>query len=109
MEQDSYRRLKILKAEEKVKKIKGLYFHLFIYLIVNLVWVIALLVIGEMSSYTRYGFWGMGYGQLSMAFFWGIGLLIHWLLVSIKNISISKNWEERKIKELLEKDKQRWE
>lgn len=109
MENDSYRRLQILKAEEKVKEIKGFYFHLFIYLIVNLAWVIVLLVMGEMSSYTKYGFWGMGYGQLSMVFFWGIGLLIHWLLVFIKNISISKNWEERKIKELLEKDKQRWE
>lgn len=109
MEQDYDRRLQVLKAEEKVKKLKGFYFHLFIYLFVNLVWFIVLLAIGEISSYTKYGFWGMGYGQLSMALFWGIGLLIHWVFIFGNNISISKKWEDKKIKEILNKDRQRWE
>lgn len=108
MEQD-YNRQQVLRAEEKVKELKGFYIHLLIFLVVNLVWFIILLAIGEISSYTRYGFWGMGYGQLSMILFWGIGLLSHWLILFGKNIIISKKWEDKKIKEILNKDRQRWE
>jgi hypothetical protein len=38
-------------------------------------------------------------------FFWGIGLAAHWLGVFGKNIVFSKAWEERKIKEFMDKDK----
>lgn len=109
MEQDYNKRMQRLKAEEKVKEIKGFYIHLFVYLMINLVWFIILLALGELSSYTRYGFWGMGYGQASMALFWGIGLLIHWLFIFGKTISISKKWEDKKIKEILNKERERWE
>jgi len=109
MEQDTSRRLQVLKAEKKVKKIKRFYVHIFIYFVVNLVWFIVLLILGELSSYTKFGFWGMGYGQISMALFWAIGLLVHGQFVFAKNISISKKWEDKKIKALLEKESQRWE
>lgn len=109
MKQEHFKKIHVLEAEEKVKNIKGFYFHLIIYLVTNIAWVIVLAAIGEMSSYTKYGFWGMGYGQLSMALFWGIGLFIHWLFIFGKNMSISKKWEDKKIKEILNKNKQRWE
>ncbi|MCK5638887.1 MAG: 2TM domain-containing protein, partial [Flavobacteriaceae bacterium] len=40
------------------------------------------------------------------AFFWGIGLMFHAYGVFGKNLLFSKDWEERKIKEIIEKDKQ---
>ena len=109
MELDNNKRLQRLKAEEKVREIKGFYIHLFIYVMVNLVWFIVLLALGELSSYTKYGFWGMGYGQFSMALFWGIGLVSHWLFIFGKDFFISKKWEARKIQEILDKENERWE
>ncbi len=41
----------------------------------------------------------------SVWFFWGIGLASHWLHVFGKNVFFSKNWEEKKIREFMEKDK----
>ena len=44
------------------------------------------------------------------AFFWGIGILAHGLSVFLPNMILGNNWEERKIKELMEKEKQnKWE
>ena len=39
------------------------------------------------------------------AFFWGIGLLAHGLTVFVPNWIMGQNWEERKIKEFMEKEK----
>ncbi|WP_250434368.1 2TM domain-containing protein [Hanstruepera flava] len=109
MEQDAFKPYQQDKAEKRVKEIKGFYVHVFIYLVTNLVWIMILLYYNQMSSYTQYGFWGMGYGQVAMAVFWGVGILSHWFLVFGKNISFSKKWENRKIKELLDKENQKWE
>ena len=109
MKRDSYKDYHVVNAEKKVKEIKGFYFHLFLYLVVNLTWVFVLLVSNEMSSYSQYGFWGMGYGHITMALFWGIVVLIHWLLVFGNTLSCSKKWENRKIQELLKEEKQYWE
>jgi len=43
--------------------------------------------------------------MLSTAFFWGIGLAFHAYGVFGKHLLFSKDWEERKIKEFMEKDK----
>lgn len=93
-----------LGAEKKVKNIKGFYRHLFLYLIVNIIWIIILINLNEVPSFSQYGFWGMGYGYYATALFWGIGILAHWLGVfGIKSI-FSKEWEKRKIQELIDKD-----
>jgi hypothetical protein len=44
------------------------------------------------------------------AFFWGIGLLAHGLSVFVPNWIMGQNWEDRKIKEFIEKEKaNKWE
>lgn len=98
-----------LKAANKVKRLKGFYFHLFLYLIVNLAWFLFLLLSNHLSSYYEYGFWGMGYGHVSTAVIWGVVLIVHYLLISVMKLSFSKKWEERKIQELLGEEKQYWE
>jgi len=40
----------------------------------------------------------------STAFFWGIGLFFHWFGVFGRNFLFTKQWEERKIKEFMDKN-----
>jgi hypothetical protein len=56
---------------------------------------------------------GESYFQLrnfTTAFFWGIGLLVHTLSTFMPNWIFGQNWEEKKIQELIEKEKsEKWE
>jgi hypothetical protein len=46
----------------------------------------------------------------STALFWGIGLIAHGLSVFGRNLFFGQNWEERKIQELMENNKdKKWE
>jgi hypothetical protein len=95
---DFAREDKYIRAKKRVKEISGFYWHLFFYLLIN----IGLLVFsnnifreGELFEWQNY----------STAFFWGIGLFLHWFGVFGKNLLFSKDWEERKIKEFMEREK----
>jgi len=92
------------RAEKRVKDIKGFYWHLFWYLAVN----IFLTFGGPIWKFVSNGSFDLSnihFGNFSVWFFWGIGLVSHWLHVFGKNIFFSKNWEERKIKEYMDQDK----
>lgn len=91
-EEDRY-----LRAKKRVNQIKGFYWHLFWYLVINI--MIAVVIYKSLEPGQTLNFWNM-----STAFFWGIGLLAHGLTVFGKNILFSKNWEDRKIKEFMDKD-----
>jgi hypothetical protein len=96
--------IKYQEALKRVKKIKGFYTHALVYVIINLMIVIVNiqnLDLGE--SYFQYQ-------NFSTAFFWGIGLTAHGLSVFVPQWFLGNNWEERKIKELMEKEKNsKWE
>ncbi|RXR19094.1 2TM domain-containing protein [Flavobacterium amnicola] len=96
--------IKYQEAQKRVKKIKGFYTHAAIYLLVNI--MIVIINIQNLEP-------GESYFKLEnffTAFFWGLGLLTHALSVFLPNIILGSNWEEKKIKELMEKDKQnKWE
>ncbi len=93
------------RAEKRLKQIKGFYVHLFWYLIVNMGFTTAII----------YGkIWRPGYsfslesltahlelGYFSIWFWWGIGMFFHWYGVFGKNLFFSKEWEQRKIQELM--------
>lgn len=79
-------------AKKRVLEIKGFYQHLVSYLIINA----ALLVINLLTSPQYLWFLWPLVG-------WGIGLAFHAL--SVFGGLWGKSWEERKIKELMEKDK----
>ena len=96
--EERYRR-----AEKRLKEIKGFYWHLFWYLAVN----IFLTFGGTIVSFFSDGSFEVrhfNFGSFSVWFFWGIGLAAHWLNVFGKNVFFSRNWEERKIKEFMDKD-----
>lgn len=89
-ENERYRR-----AKERVEEIKSFYSHLFIYIIVNL----ALFIINMLTSpHSLWFYWPL--------FGWGIGLLIHAFSV-FGTKRFLQDWEEKKIKELMEKDKKK--
>jgi len=90
-----------LRAEKRLKELKGFYSHAFIYVLINLILI-------SMIAYNSDGdFWN--YGTFSTAFFWGIGLFFHGMGVFSKTVLFSKKWEERKMQEYMEKDQAKWE
>lgn len=90
-----------LKAQNKVKKIMGFYRHLMVYVIIN---IFLIIIINVNSSAS---FWS--FETFSTAFFWGIGLGFHALGVFGPDLVFGKNWENRKIKEYMDKENNRWE
>ena len=89
--------IKYLEAKKRVKRIKGFYIHALIYVLVN---------IGLIITNTSVG--GSGFNSIDTywtAIFWGIGLAGHGLSVFLPNFILGKNWEEEKIRELMNKNK----
>lgn len=95
---------KYYEALKRVKRIKGFYTHALVYVVINLMFVVINYQnLGEGESYFQWH-------NFITAFFWGIGLLAHGLSVFLPGMILGNNWEERKIKELMEKEKNnKWE
>lgn len=92
-------------AYKRVKRIKGFYVHLLVYILVNTFIIVAN---NNESISENHVFWS--WENFSTALFWGIGLMAHGLSVFGKNIFFGHNWEERKIQEFMKKDKNtKWE
>ena len=84
---------KYLDAKNHVKKVKGFYIHALVYTLVNLFIIFDNILddhhsIGDMDNYWT-------------AIFWGIALIMHGLTVFMPNFILGKDWEDRKIKELM--------
>jgi len=92
-------------AYKKVKRIKGFYVHLLVYIFVN-----AIIISSNFYGNSNQDPISWSWQTFSTALFWGVGLLAHGLSVFGRNIFFGQNWEERKIKEFMEKDKnEKWE
>lgn len=104
MERDYFEEERYLIAEKRVKKIKGFYWHLFWYVMVNLFISISK-IIGNIRNGETFSEAFFDFGTFAVWIFWGIGMFFHFLGVFGKNITFSKDWEERKIKEFMDKDK----
>ena len=106
MEENSMKKVQYQEALRRVKKIKGFYIHLLVYIMVN-----TLIVFTNSNDDFFNGnkdFWI--FETFSTALFWGIGLTAHGLSVFGRNLFFGENWEERKIKEFMEKEKnEKWE
>jgi hypothetical protein len=95
--------IKYLRAKKRVEKIKGFYVHLIIYLIIN-TFLSGIIIFGIMQEEgDSLGEVIQNFGVYSTWVFWGIGIFFHWLGVFGFNV-VGKNWEERKLKEILEKE-----
>ena len=91
-----------IRAQKKVKAIKGFYVHLFIFLGINLV-----LLIGNMLAQGdwRYVFiWQNHFGMI----FWGIGVFFHGFGVFGLDLIFGRSWEDKKINEIMNRDKKKY-
>ena len=96
--------LKFERARKRVKAIAGFYRHFAIYIIVNI------FLIATQYFNLDPGEKFLQFSTFSTAFFWGIGLLFHALGVFGRNVFLGRDWEEKKIKEFMDRDKQtKWE
>jgi pilus assembly protein TadC len=88
------------RAKKKLKKLLGFYRHLTVYILVNIFLIILITVNRDDNE----GFWD--FRTFSTAIFWGIGLMFHFFGVFAPDFLFGKNWEERKMKEYMDKDKE---
>jgi len=94
------------RAQKRVKAISGFYKHLTVYVIINL----GFLAVKALNSGHGHPFFE--FSNFSMAIFWGVGLLVHALSTFGAGIFLGENWEERKIREIMEREKRqgkKWE
>jgi hypothetical protein len=90
-------------AYKKVKRIKGFYSHLKVYIIVNIIIIVSSLnriYIGNHFEIRGFQNWEI----YSTAFYWGIALVIHAFTVFGPDIFFNGNWEQKKIREYMDKD-----
>lgn len=87
-----------LRAQKRLKEIKGFYGHAFWYVVVNLFIIIMIALNSDGNIWN--------FGTFSTPVFWGIGLAFHALSVFGKNFFFSKSWEDKKIREYLEKEEE---
>jgi hypothetical protein len=83
-------------AKKRVDEIKGFYGNLVSYIVVNM----GLLALNLLTSPNHLWFYWPMLG-------WGIGVIIHGMKVFNFMPFLGKDWEERKIKEFMEKDNER--
>ncbi|MBK9332397.1 MAG: 2TM domain-containing protein [Ignavibacteria bacterium] len=81
-------------ARKRVKALKGFYTNLFVFIVVN----IFLMIINLITSPGNLWF-------LWVVFGWGIGIAFQAFSVFGKNAVLGSDWEEKKIKEYMDKNK----
>ncbi|MBL7868823.1 MAG: 2TM domain-containing protein [Flavobacterium lindanitolerans] len=92
------------RAQKRVKSILGFYKHLIAYVLVNL------FLISRHYFDLKPGEEFFKFSTFSVAFFWGFGLAVHAASVFGKNIFLGGDWEERKINEIIKREKaSKWE
>jgi len=101
--QDMNEQIRYERIKKRVRAVSGFYKHLTAYVLVN----IFLIVLKYVRLETGETFWS--FSTFSTAFFWGIGLAFHALGVFGNHVLFGKDWEERKIRALMDKEKgSRW-
>lgn len=94
-------------ARKKVNAIKGFHSHLTAYIIVNIVLLLlkanVVSALADQDIDWNFEKW-LNWNSWGTVIFWGIGLLIHGLYVYRHKFRFLKNWEERKIREILEEE-----
>ena len=101
-------KIKYDRAKKRVEAIKGFYSHVRAYIVVNL--IILLLRANVMNFVKGGGFdtidfqdW-LDWNSYLTPVLWGLGLALHGIYVFYGRSNFVKDWENRKIKEIMDKD-----
>jgi hypothetical protein len=96
---DMNEQIRYERVKKRVRAVSGFYKHLTAYVLINA----SLILLKYVRPETGEAFWS--FNTFSTAFFWGIGLAFHALGVFGHHVLFGKDWEERKIRELMDKEK----
>lgn len=91
---------KYIRAKKKVEDLKGYYGHLAVYIIVNS-FISITRVLNELEDGRTLQEAVFEFSTFGVWFFWGIGLAVHTFRVFGSNLLMGKDWEARKIEELM--------
>ena len=83
------------RAKQKVESLKAFYNHVISFVVVN----IGLVVVNLLTSPEKLWFYWV-------TIFWGLGLLVHAFSTFGRGAFMSREWEEQKIKDYMEKDEE---
>jgi len=86
-------------AQIKVKKLKNFYIHMIVYALVN-----GFILFSKYNNLEDQEAF-FTFQNFSTAFYWGIGLVAHGATVFIPNFIFGKDWEDKKMKQFMNKDK----
>lgn len=89
------------KAKRQVERLRGFYAHLFVYIAVNV------MIVYYNYTHLKPGESYFQFKNFFTALVWGIGLVAHAAVVFLSKIPFFQDWEEKKIRELMEKEKRR--
>ncbi|MGA1866217.1 MAG: 2TM domain-containing protein [Thermoplasmatota archaeon] len=79
---------------KRVRNIRDFYTHAVVYLVVNILLVVIWYFTGSGFPWFIFPLCG-----------WGIGLFFHWYSVFVEEGILGKKWEDRKVEELMKKEK----
>jgi hypothetical protein len=103
---ESNKNIKLKKALHKVEEIKKFYKHLVAFVLINLVltffWSFSFKVFGGFIISNKFD--ENGFLHYPLWFIWGIILVLHALKIFGFPFLFDDNWEERKIKEAMDKE-----
>ncbi|SEH72873.1 2TM domain-containing protein [Paenimyroides aquimaris] len=91
---ENYSQIELLKAKKKVKKVKGFYIHLIVYLCVNSFFIIITLIKNNGNYWFLFPLIG-----------WGIGLFSHAAGTFNFIPFLNKEWENKKIIQYMEEER----
>lgn len=103
MKSNNLQQYRLERAKHRVKKLKGFYIHLLIFITINV--IVILINIQNLAPGESY-FQFRNFLTLGL---WGMGIIAHALSVYLPNFILGSNWEERKIKEFMGKQEDIWE
>ena len=83
------------RAKQRVESLRAFYYHLIVYIVVNIGLAVLNLVTTPQSLWF---YWVM--------IFWGAGLLVHAFSTFGGEVFLGREWEEQKIKDYMEKDEE---
>jgi len=93
---------KYLRAKKRVEELKGFYWHLTIYLVINIVISIIRIVNDAKDGSEGLEEALFDSGNYSLWLWWGIGLVFHaYKVYGARLLFMSKDWEEKKINQYM--------
>lgn len=102
--QDPLDQMRYERARKKVQAVSGFYKHLAAYILVNLF----LLTRNYLQLEDNKEFFT--FSNFSLSIFWGFGLAVHAISTCGPGVFMGHDWEERKIREIMEREKgKKWE